>query len=314
MTTDDLDERLRSHGDAWRERDTGAPSLDAMLDVATLRRTHWQPWLAVAAAVLVVAAVAAIPIVRHAQDDNNRPAAVASPTALPSTIVVNGKTLTRFGTEAWYSPILDERDPKVIWIQAEVQGGPSCTFEPVAHVESETADAVAVVVATYAAPPLASTVACVDIKLPPKRLKVTLQEPLASRRLVDAITTTQQDVLDPATFPAPQFVPPGYEAEPLQWDGKFDGVAVRTYLHGGNDSLAIKKGSPAAVGHVGPVVLDRPTVRGHPATVWQDTNFEDLTCLTWSESSTVAFQVCSSGSPKAELDGATLVQVADSLQ
>jgi hypothetical protein len=87
MTTDDLDERLRSHGDAWRARDVDAPSLDAMLDVATGRRMRWQPWLAVAAGVLVVAAVAAIPIARHAQHDNT-PAA-ASPTPSDNAAPVN---------------------------------------------------------------------------------------------------------------------------------------------------------------------------------------------------------------------------------
>jgi hypothetical protein len=71
-------------------------------------------------------------------------------------------------------------------------------------------------------------------------------------------------------------------------------------------------GPPAALGHVGPVILDRPTVRGHPATVWRDTS-KNVTCLTWSESATVAFQVCDRRYPKPVLDAATLVQVANSL-
>ncbi|PZS18444.1 MAG: hypothetical protein DLM57_06175 [Pseudonocardiales bacterium] len=311
MTAQDLDDRLRSCGDAWREQDFLVPPLATMLDRATRRRGHGRRWLAVAATVLVVAAVATIPIVRHAHHGSTPPA-VSTPTPLPSTIELNGKTLTRLGTEAWTLPVLDEHDPSVVWIDAEIQGGPSCTLEPVARVESETADAVTVLVATYAGGPLPSDVACIDIKMPPKRLKVTLQEPLGSRQLIDATTGTPQGVLDPATFPAPQFVPAGYEAQPVGWDPKFAGVAIRAYRSGPDTSLNIRMGPPSVLGNVGAVVLDRPVVRGHPATVWQDTNFDDLTCLTWSESATRTFQVCSSGSP-APLDAAALVRVADSL-
>jgi hypothetical protein len=318
MTTEELDERLRSHGDTWRRQDYAPPSLDGMLDVAVHRgRRPWRPLLAVAASVLVVAGVAAIPIIRHAQH-RKAPAAVAAPAPLPATIRRNGSTFTRAGAEAWKFPVLDEHDPAVVWIYAEVQGGPSCTFEPIAHVVSETADSVSVEVATFAPDPRPSTPQiCHSIKLPPKRLQVTLQAPLGSRQLVDASTGTAQDVLDPAAVPTPQFVPAGYEAAPLMWSGtnsgKFPGVATRAYQAGANTQLEIDVGPSSELGKVGDVVLDRPTVRGHPAIVWQSAHFDDLTCLTWTERATRTFRVCSAGSP-APLDAATLVRVADSLR
>ena len=59
-------------------------------------------------------------------------------------------------------------------------------------------------------------------------------------------------------------------------------------------------------------VLDRLTVRGHPAVFRQDGGFDDVRCLVWVESATTGVGVCSHG-VHAPLTAAQLATVAEGL-
>jgi hypothetical protein len=318
MTNHDVDERLQQHADRWRAKDFAAPPIDPMLEVAVGRRSRGR-WLAVAASLLVVASVAAVPLLRGAAD-HAKPVTAAQPSPIPSSIVQGGKTLGYVGEEQWSDPVLDESDPRVVWVYASVTGGPVCRVTPVAQVSTETANSVSVVVATYAAetptPSSGTQIACTDDLPAPARLKVVLQAPLGSRTLIDAFTDEPRTVLDPATVLKPSYLPDGYTAGPVTWDAKVAGAAMRTYEGPGGNTFTVTVG-PASVNKPIQNVIDHVTVRGHPATVSVDSGFAQDILIAWSEDATHAvavYQMSAYDPSHPALSAAELEQVANSLQ
>jgi hypothetical protein len=92
---DTLDELLREHSRKWAQAQSAPPALDDAIANATAPPSR-RPWLAVAAAVVAVAGVAAIPIARsvgHA-GSSHRPAAAATskPTAATETAATTTAT------------------------------------------------------------------------------------------------------------------------------------------------------------------------------------------------------------------------------
>jgi hypothetical protein len=68
------------------------------------------------------------------------------------------------------------------------------------------------------------------------------------------------------------------------------------------------------VGRLGyrPVVVQRTTVHGATATVWNSRGFNDTICLSWAEGAT-GFRVCSLGPSTAPLPPAELVKIGEGL-
>jgi hypothetical protein len=94
---DTLDDLLREHGRQWAQAQSAPPALDDAIANATAPPSR-RPWLAVAAAVVAVAGVAAIPIARsvgHAGSSHHQVAAATSkPTAATETAATTATTAT----------------------------------------------------------------------------------------------------------------------------------------------------------------------------------------------------------------------------
>lgn len=75
MNDSELDTLLRDEGTRWRTERPAAPELDAALGLVVPSRRRL-PWLAIAAAVLVIVLVAAVPVVRALTRHDARPAGI----------------------------------------------------------------------------------------------------------------------------------------------------------------------------------------------------------------------------------------------
>ncbi|MEP6853530.1 MAG: hypothetical protein ABJA87_12870 [bacterium] len=299
--TQDLESRLRRHGEVLADTQADPPPLAPMIRVASGHGPARASWGPIALAAVVVVVVATIPVLlRIAGPSSDRPS--AAPAAIPATVTVNGVVETLVGTEGWTAPVADETAPDVVWVYAEIQGGPSCLWTPVPYVVAATATAVTIKIATYVRPATSTTyqpAVCVDVKRPSQRLKVTLGAPLAGRKLVDAFDGSSHPVLDPATVPAPTTVPAGYVARPVAWSslngfatgfGKEANAGIRTYA-GAAGTVSISAGPAASLGGNLPEVLRRTTVHGHPAVASADRGFEQDILVVWTEAPDRAFAV-----------------------
>jgi hypothetical protein len=142
-----------------------------------------------------------------------------------------------------------------------------------------------------------------------RSLTVTLPEPLQGRRLVDGATGRTMPVVD-TVLRQPSYLPAGYRYLREEVD---DAFSRRTW-RASQGLLDITQGG-AAVARLGdrPVVVQRTTVHGATATVWNSRGFNDTICLSWAEGAT-GFRICSLGSPTAPLPPAELVKIGEGLR
>lgn len=280
--------------------------------------------LAMAATVAVVTTVGLVFALTRGSG-NGRSASNA--VGVSPTITAGGKSLRYAGEEAWQDPVLDETDPDSVYVYASQEGGTAswggyCWAVPVARIVSQTATAVSVAVARYSEAPaqatLGSGLACTDEARGPLRLTVTLSQPLGARSLIDAHDGAARRVLDPATVLKPSHLPDGYTGGQATWeppDSRSTGVALRTY-EGSGGSLLITVG-PASLNRPMARIIERTSVRGHPATVSDDRGFEQDILVAWNEDSTSAVTVYGiSAYDKAHpsLTAPQLVRIANSLR
>jgi hypothetical protein len=145
-----------------------------------------------------------------------------------------------------------------------------------------------------------------------RSLTVTLPEPLRGRRLVDGASGRTMPVVD-AVLRQPSYLPAGYRYRREEVDGE---VSRRTWTRPARseETLDLTQGG-AAVARLGdrPVVLQRTTVHGATATVWNSRGFDDSICLFWAEGA-IGFRICSLGSPTAPLPPAELVKIGEGLR
>lgn len=325
MNDHQLDERLTRAGERFRANPTAPPTLESMLEVAMRPRHRARLWLPVAASVLAVAGIAvAVPLTRSSQ--NVHPSSTA---AVPPTIKRDDTTLYYVGDESWKDPVLDESSPNTVYIYAEVQPGGTaswgsyCGVDPVARIVSQTATAVTIAVGRYAAPPTTPSpgarIGCTDVKLPPAKLKLVLTQPLHTRSLIDAQDGAARQVLDPATVLKPTYLPAGYTGGQATWNDDpvsgSTGNAVRIYS-GQGSMLTITVG-PAPLPQRAAHIIERTTVRGHPATVSYSPGFEEDILIAWNEDPTHAanlYQMSTDNQSHPALTAQQLLRIADSLR
>jgi hypothetical protein len=327
----DPEARLRHDAAAWRAQDLATPSLEAMPELTLSQRSRHRPVVAIAATVLAVVGIATITLVRYQHKPPVRAAATSKPVAIPTTTTNDGTTVHLSGYEGWTDPVLDERNPRVVWIFASFYGnrGHACEAVPVAYLASQQASGVTVRVATYVAdpPPLKPgfKYACTAILLPPARLKIVLAQPLGSRMLVDATTQTSEEVLDPATVLKPTYVPRGFIQANVGWESSEAGspasgrTAVakqREYIGPGSDTFTITMGPPS-INRPSQHIISRTTVRGHPATVSYTGGFDEDMLVAWNEDPTHAVTIYQMGTYEKRypaLSANELVKIANSLR
>lgn len=320
MNDQDLDARLTSAGEEFRRGPAEAPDLDAMLDAALQPRHRHRTWLAAAASVVVIAgAIVGVQMARQSGD----PAPTAHPTKPPATIQRDGKTLSYAGDESWQNPVLDESDPKSVYINADVGGGTASwgyycgPTTAIARVTAQTDKAVTVTVAKYATrPPASDQLVCPDIGYGPARLKVTFPQPLGDRSLVDGHRKVAQKVLDPSTVLKPGYLPNGYSGGTASWSTEHADASQR-YYQGPGGTLIITSG-PAELNKPLATIVEHATVRGHAATVSHvASGFAEDMLVAWNEDSTHAvtvYQMSSYQKSRPALTAAELIRVANSLR
>jgi hypothetical protein len=154
-------------------------------------------------------------------------------------------------------------------------------------VAEPTDDMMVVTVRALAGSPLPPGQGCEDIGYD-RSVTVDLPEPLEGRPVVDGASGQQRTVSNAAELLTPSWLPAGYH---LSWE--YVNSEIDTYIDrrewvvdGQPDvRLLVEQGDVDEVGRPGldPVVLDRSTVRGMPATVWKTKGFDDLVCVSWAE-------------------------------
>ena len=131
---------------------------------------------------------------------------------------------------------------------------------------------------------------------------------------MDGASGRRRRVSDAATLLTPSWLPADYHPARQYVESNID---TREWARDGHpeERLTIERGNVDEVGRPGfkPVVLDEPTVRGLPATVWKTKGFGDLVCVSWAEGGE-GHRVCSSGTPGQLLPNDVLVRVADGLR
>ena len=276
--------------------------------------------LTIAVTILVVAGIAvAVPLAVSSRHGHS-----AQPAAVPSTIHHGGTALRYAGDESWSVPVLDEARSNAVYVWAGQSGGTAewgsfCQSTPLARIVSQTRATATVAVATYAQPlpkpQPGEGVGCPAVGLGAVRLTITLAQPLGTRRLVDAYDGAARQVLDPATVLKPTYLPDGYTGGQATWSAQPPGIAVREY-RGRGASLIVTVGS-AALNRHDEHVIERTTVRGHPATVSNYRGFEQDILVAWSEDATHAvtvYQVSDYEKTHPPLTADQLVRVANSLR
>lgn len=223
----DIDEVLRDDAQRWQTRLPEPPEFAATLAGVVARPPKQRPWkllLSVAATVvLVVAAVALALRLGHTSS--------APPQHGPASIVVNGKRIPYAGVVPWGAPISYPSDRSVVYVYAD-----NDALDAVANVCGVQADRARVVQETSAsvtirvlgyAKPLPDGVFCAGVGHSPVPVAVHLQQPLGSRKLVDASGKSHR-VLDAATVPMPHSVPAACTPQPLEWS-EATGIAFRNW-------------------------------------------------------------------------------------
>jgi hypothetical protein len=180
-------------------------------------------------------------------------------------------------------------------------------------VAEPTDDTMVLTVRPVAGSPLPPGQGCEDIGYS-RSVTVDLPAPLRSRPIIDGASGERRSISDVAQLLTPSWLPAGYH---FSWEYVESDLDIQEWVMDGNPNvrLLVEQGGADEVGRPGldPVVLDRPTVRGVPATVWKTKGFDDLVCVSWAEGA-AGHRVCSSGTPGQLLPNDALIRVADELR
>ena len=318
----DVDDLLRADARRWNGAQPAEPDLDAAVNAVTAsapgRHRFGRGRMAgTVGAVVAVAAtvIAAVLIISH-RNGSTAPDQTAQVIKAPKSIVVSGKTIPYAGGVPWAGAIVASPHSRSLTVAAD--GDAIVTKKFVCGVPQErvhireSSTTVTVLVAGYE-DALPAKYACSAIGHQPQTLRTTLNQPLGSRRLIDATGIKPHEVLVASTVPAPE-VPRGYTENPLEWNEK-TGLASRLYQtatiptqnigldYGTADSVAVPSGG-------GFTRLESVRIGSAPATVWRlrDVNI-DITIVIWSlgpHRLALNFQ----GDPKHHLSVANVVAIA----
>jgi hypothetical protein len=118
----DIETLLRA--DAERYTYPQPPPLQPAMIAVTAPHRHPSRWLATAATILIVAAVAAGPVLLHRAAKHANPA--ANTQQVPKSITVNGQPAPLLGELSWTYAITDPADPRTIYVYAASAGLGNC--------------------------------------------------------------------------------------------------------------------------------------------------------------------------------------------
>lgn len=273
------------------------------------RSGRWRQALAfVAAGVVVAGAVGLLSLVTEGGGISRM-----------SGVVSGGESTASVGTVRWDGARLDGDRLTLYFTGARpARAGDPCSraYEAVAE---PTEDTMVVTVRAFAAAPAPPDQGCEAVGYS-RSVTVNLPEPLRGRTVVDGATGQHKTISDAARLLTPSWLPAGYHFSTESAESGTD-----TYYHEqvwaqedpSQTRLLVEQGGESVdeLGTPGfePIVLDRPTIRGSPATVWKSEGFDDLVCVSWIEGST-GHRVCSSGTPGELLPTDALIRVADGLR
>lgn len=281
-----------------------------VVDVADDERIRrWRQALAfVAAGVVVAGAVGVLSLVTEG-GGASRASGDAS----------GGESTASIGTVPWDGARLEGDRLTLYFTGARpARAGDPCSraYEAVAE---PTEDTIVVTVRAFAPAPGPPDQPCTAVGYS-RSVAVNLPEPLRGRTVVDGATGQRKTISDAAALLTPSWLPAGYHFSTESVTSDTDSsVHEQVWAQEGPSQtrLLVEQGGedPNELGTPGfePVVLDRPTVRGRPATLWKSEGFDDLICVSWIEGST-GHRVCSSGTPGELLLTDALIRVADGLR
>ena len=285
-----------------------------------VRRRRWGVMqVAVSAVAVVVIAGGALLAVRlvGGADDQATGAGVGRP---PAELMINGKTVHRQGATPIVSVQATDRAATRLLVLAGNENpavpNPCYPWTDV-RVVGQDDRTVTLAATTYVDRTGGSDVVCTAEGRPGGRFSVHLAGPLGTRRVVQDARVLP--VLLTNTLLHATALPDGYARKPTVSDDPKPPGLTRTAYSGPdqNTSLEIDEG-PIDQPPTDPQrstmvqVLDRLTVRGHPAVFRQTPGFDDNRCLVWAETATTGVAVCSLGL-HAPLTAAQLATVAEGL-
>jgi hypothetical protein len=290
--------------------------------VAARQRRRRQAQVALSAVAVLAVTGAALLVARIAGGPDGSAAEGHAPGSRPpAELMINGRTVHREGPTPVRSVQATSRGASTLLVLAGTVNpdAPSpCYPWTDLRIVGQDDRTVSLAATTYVDRTGGSSVVCTSIGRPGGRFSLTLAAPLGDRRIVQddrVVPVLFTDALLHATV-----VPDGYAREPtvIEEDPGQPGL-IRT-MHAGPDqatSLEIDQG-PVDQPPTDPdrsemvEVLDRLTVRGHPAVFRQTPKFDDNRCLVWAETATTGVAVCSLGT-HAPLTAAQLATVAEGL-
>lgn len=232
---------------------------------------------------------------------------------LPPVYRSGDRTYQFAGTTPWRSAVVDQRDPRVLHLNAGADSGSitNCTALTVAFLTAESATGVTVTTANYQPEPGARE-SCIDVGYRPYELTVTLSTPLAGRALTDGSGGGRHAALDLDTIPMPSYLPTGYRQSALGWDD-VSGAVSRTYADGDTQLIVDLGHQPFGSGDQ-EQVLATATVSGRPAKVVQDRGFDDNHRIAWQFDDDQWIRLQSVDPNNHPLDPDTLIRIARSVR
>ena len=296
-----------------------ATGTDRPATSAGVRRRRVQIALS-AVAVLVVAGGALLAARMHgaggSDGGSDRGSAAGS---LPAELTIKGKTVHREGAATIVSVQAANRSATALLVLAGNDNPPApnpCYSWTDVRVIGQDDRTVTLAATTYVDRTGGSDVICTAEGRGVGRFPVQLAAPLGTRQVVQdgrVLAVLLTDTRLHATA-----LPEGYSGPPTVSDDKPPGLTRTTYSGPDQDTFLEVDEGPVGQAPTDPArsamvrVLDRLTVRGHPAVFRQDGGFDDVRCLVWAESASTGVAVCSLGAP-APLSAGQLAVVAEGL-
>lgn len=241
----------------------------------------------------------------------------------PDRITVDGVDLKLDSSVPFRTAQVAPDDPAtVIVIGGQDAGGKPnpCTLYTVGRLLSQDDAAVRIGLYVYrTVEDLAAGSGCTAIGYPPARVRITLDRPFGSRKLICDKDGTLVPVSDPRALFRADELPAGYKQPgTLEVERREGGQVVNTMTYAGPDpdtALHLVEGPPSALEPSNnQQILQRIRVRGHDGVFQQTVNFPDVKCLRWRETDDLALAVCTRGNPEGPLSAEQLTRVAESLK
>lgn len=311
LDPDPIDHLLDRHGQRWLAAFV-TPPLEGMLAVAAtpVRRTRWLWAVAAAVTLLMVPLVTVLGI-----SGSHRSA--THPAPHPAGFL---------GDIAWFGAVLqaDHRTLTVAVYPDRTNYCPDKQLPDLHAVVSETATTVSIRAQAFrpsspSSTPSASAGAapvCSELGPMPMPLTVRLRQPLGSRSLLDAMTSTSHRVFEASTLLTPSWLPAGYVDRIIRWEREADDVVVHEYHGPGRDRLFVARDqvhpAPASGSEK---VLATGTVLGHPAKVSVFPSTPNVACAFWTDSG-YSWSICSWGADARHppLDAEELLRIGNSMR